>query len=82
MRIADFFDLQVLAKSPPYVVVRLAEDTFTILDEGLDFPFYPDEDSDEQWLNWLLEFSVSINGITDQLLQRGVDAVDRQTAHE
>lgn len=82
MRVADFFGLQVLATSPPYVVVQLAEDTFTILDEGLDFPYSPEEDPDEQWLNWLLEFSVSINGITEKLLQRGLAAVDHYPAHE
>jgi len=76
MRIADAYNLEVLARSSPYIVVKRGEDVFTILDEGLDYPFYPDQHREDQWLNWLVEFSVSINGITASLLQKHVDERD------
>jgi len=69
MNIADVFALKVLAQSPPYVVVKLRKDVFTILEEGLEFPFYEDRPKEDQWLDWLLEFSVSINGLTSDILQ-------------
>jgi len=76
MRIADAYNLEVLARSAPYIVVKHFEDVFTILDEGLDYPFDPEQNREDQWLNWLVEFSVSINGITASLLQKHVDERD------
>jgi len=80
MRSADAYNLEILARSSPYIVVKHQEDTFTILDEGLDFPFDPAQNGEEQWLEWLVEFSVSINGITASILQKHVDERDRVSA--
>ena len=80
MRFADAYNLEVLARSSPYIVVKHNQDVFTILDEGLDYPFYPDQHREDQWLDWLVEFSVSINGITASILQKHVDERDGLTA--
>jgi len=73
MLLTEVFELHVLARNPPYYVVKHGNDVFTVVEEALDFPYYPDQDKDEQWLNWLIEFSVSIQGLTAELLQRSVD---------
>jgi len=72
MLLADVFRVEILAHTPPYYLVRWGEDAFTIVEEALDYPYFPDEDPEEQWLNWLIEFSVSIDGITSVLLQKSL----------
>jgi len=79
MLLTEVFELEVLAKNPPYYVVKHGANVFTISEEALDFPYYPDEDKEEQWLNWLIEFSVSIQGITTELLQKNVDGIQERS---
>jgi len=77
MRSADAYNLEVLKRSSPYVVVKHGGDVFTVMEEGLDYPFNPDGHLQDQWLDWLVEFSVSTKGITTSILQKLVDERDR-----
>ena len=78
MLLKDVFRVTVLSHHPPYYVVKHGNDVFTVLEEAMGFPFIPGEDPDEQWLDWLVEFSVSIQGTTSGLFQSSVDRLPGQ----
>ena len=62
MYLADVFGLEIVERDPPFVVVDQTGFSFLVLESAFDYKVDPQQDLENQWYDWLIEYSGFFGG--------------------
>ena len=57
MYITDVYGLEIVGREPPFVVVEQNGFSFMVLETAFDYQVVPHQDLENQWYDWLIEYS-------------------------